>query len=144
MSDEEAALREIAVDRDNLYREEVYTDLKVATIRCLIPITSEGTPDMSRPTLYSAQTTLMSQAGPVPVQCPLEASSLEGAIAEFPEAINKAVERPVVVDGQVVVRRMMNLSSSFDHRFVDGHDGAMMIQALKEMLEQPATIFITN
>lgn len=58
--------------------------------------------------------------------------------------VNKAVERPVVVDGQVVVRRMMNLSSSFDHRFVDGYDGAMMIQALKETLEQPATIFITG
>ena len=58
--------------------------------------------------------------------------------------VNKAVERPVVVDGQVVIRRMMNLSSSFDHRFVDGFDGAMMIQALKDMLEQPATIFITG
>jgi 2-oxoisovalerate dehydrogenase E2 component (dihydrolipoyl transacylase) len=39
---------------------------------------------------------------------------------------------------------MMNLSSSFDHRFVDGYDGAMMIQALKGMLEQPATIFISG
>jgi 2-oxoisovalerate dehydrogenase E2 component (dihydrolipoyl transacylase) len=56
--------------------------------------------------------------------------------------VNKAVDRPVVKDGQVVVRRMMNLSSSFDHRFVDGFDAAMMIQALKDMLEQPATIFI--
>jgi 2-oxoisovalerate dehydrogenase E2 component (dihydrolipoyl transacylase) len=58
--------------------------------------------------------------------------------------VNKAVERPVVVDGQVVIRRMMNLSSSFDHRFVDGYDAAMMIQELKNMLEQPATIFIEN
>ena len=56
--------------------------------------------------------------------------------------INKAVERPVVVDGQVVVRRVMNLSSSFDHRFVDGFDAAAMIQALKSRLEQPATLFI--
>ena len=58
--------------------------------------------------------------------------------------VNKAVERPVVVNGQVVVRTMMNLSSSFDHRFVDGYDAAMMIQALKAMLEQPACIFITD
>ena len=57
--------------------------------------------------------------------------------------VNKAVERPVVVNGQVVIRTMMNLSSSFDHRFVDGYDAAMMIQALKSMLEQPACIFIT-
>ncbi len=56
--------------------------------------------------------------------------------------INKAIERAVVVDGQVVVRLMMNLSSSFDHRFVDGFDAASMIQALKDLLEQPATIFI--
>jgi 2-oxoisovalerate dehydrogenase E2 component (dihydrolipoyl transacylase) len=58
--------------------------------------------------------------------------------------VNKAVQRPVVADGRVEVRLMMNLSSSFDHRFVDGYDGAMMIQALKGMLEQPATIFISG
>jgi 2-oxoisovalerate dehydrogenase E2 component (dihydrolipoyl transacylase) len=56
--------------------------------------------------------------------------------------LNKAVERPVVRDGAVVVRRIMNLSSSFDHRFVDGYDAAAMIQALKDRLEHPATIFI--
>jgi len=56
--------------------------------------------------------------------------------------VNKAIDRPVVINGQVVVRRMMNLSSSFDHRFVDGYDAAEMIQALKDMLEQPATIFM--
>ena len=56
--------------------------------------------------------------------------------------VNKAVPRPVVLDGQIVVRLMMNLSSSFDHRFVDGYDAAAMIQALRQMLEQPATIFM--
>ncbi|MEJ2297500.1 MAG: dihydrolipoamide acetyltransferase family protein [Woeseiaceae bacterium] len=56
--------------------------------------------------------------------------------------VNRAVERPVVIDGQVTVRLMMNLSSSFDHRFVDGYDAAAMIQRIKEMLEHPATIFI--
>jgi 2-oxoisovalerate dehydrogenase E2 component (dihydrolipoyl transacylase) len=56
--------------------------------------------------------------------------------------LNKAVERPVVHQGAVAVRRIMNLSSSFDHRFVDGYDAAAMIQALKERLEHPATIFI--
>jgi 2-oxoisovalerate dehydrogenase E2 component (dihydrolipoyl transacylase) len=56
--------------------------------------------------------------------------------------VNRAVERPVVIDGAIVVRRMMNLSSSFDHRFVDGYDAAAMIQALKERIEHPATIFI--
>lgn len=56
--------------------------------------------------------------------------------------VNRALERPVVVEGAIAVRRMMNLSSSFDHRFVDGYDAAAMIQALKECLEHPATIFI--
>jgi len=56
--------------------------------------------------------------------------------------VNKAIERAVVVDGQIAIRLMMNLSSSFDHRFVDGYDCALMIQALKDLLEQPATIFI--
>ncbi|MCP5360929.1 MAG: 2-oxo acid dehydrogenase subunit E2 [Sinobacteraceae bacterium] len=55
---------------------------------------------------------------------------------------NKAVDRPVVVDGQIVIRRIMNLSSSFDHRFVDGFDAAAMIQALKARLEQPAALLI--
>ena len=56
--------------------------------------------------------------------------------------VNRAIERPLVIDGAVAVRLTMNLSSSFDHRFVDGFDAASMIQALKECLEHPATIFI--
>ena len=55
--------------------------------------------------------------------------------------VNKAMQRPVVVDGQVVVRLLMNLSSSFDHRFIDGQDAAAMIQAVKASLEHPATLF---
>ena len=55
--------------------------------------------------------------------------------------LNRAMDKPVVLNGQVQVRRMMNISSSFDHRFVDGADAAAMIWALKEMLEHPAMIF---
>ena len=58
--------------------------------------------------------------------------------------VNRAVERPVVLNGAITIRRMMNLSSSFDHRFVDGYDAAALIQALKEHLEHPATIFIES
>jgi len=58
--------------------------------------------------------------------------------------VNKAVDRPVVLNGAIAVRRIMNLSSSFDHRFVDGFDAAAMIQALKERLEHPATIFLQD
>ena len=56
--------------------------------------------------------------------------------------VTRAIERPVVFEGAIAIRRTMNLSSSFDHRFVDGYDAAAMIQALKECLEHPATIFI--
>jgi 2-oxoisovalerate dehydrogenase E2 component (dihydrolipoyl transacylase) len=56
--------------------------------------------------------------------------------------VNKAIDRPVVYQGQIAVRRIMNLSSSFDHRVVDGADGATFIQCVKDYLEHPATIFI--
>ena len=55
---------------------------------------------------------------------------------------NAIVERPVVRSGQIVVRKMMNLSSSFDHRVVDGYDAAEFIQKLKALLEHPATLFM--
>ncbi|MEM7081693.1 MAG: dihydrolipoamide acetyltransferase family protein [Pseudomonadota bacterium] len=55
--------------------------------------------------------------------------------------VNRAVERPMVVNGGIHIRRMMNLSASFDHRFVDGYDAAEFIQAIKEMLENPSHTF---
>ena len=56
--------------------------------------------------------------------------------------VNRMVERPVVRDGAVVVRKMMNLSCSFDHRVIDGMYGAQFVQALRAYLECPATLFI--
>ncbi|UVM36489.1 2-oxo acid dehydrogenase subunit E2 [Pseudomonas sp. B21-017] len=56
--------------------------------------------------------------------------------------VNKIVERPMVIKGQIVIRKMMNLSSSFDHRVVDGMDAAQFIQAVRGLLEQPATLFV--
>jgi 2-oxoisovalerate dehydrogenase E2 component (dihydrolipoyl transacylase) len=55
---------------------------------------------------------------------------------------NKIIERPVVRNGQIVVRKMMNVSSSFDHRVVDGYDAAEFIQTIKGLLEHPATLFM--
>jgi 2-oxoisovalerate dehydrogenase E2 component (dihydrolipoyl transacylase) len=57
-------------------------------------------------------------------------------------APNKLIDRPVVHGGVVTVRKMMNLSSSFDHRIVDGWDAAQFVQRLKRMLEHPALIFM--
>ncbi len=55
---------------------------------------------------------------------------------------NKLVERPVVRDGRVVIRTLMNLSSSFDHRIIDGFDAASYVQRLKRLIEKPALLFI--
>lgn len=67
-------------------------------------------------------------------------------VINYPEVaivgVNKIAERPVVRDGEVVVRRMMNLSSSFDHRVVDGWSAAEFIRKVKGFLEQPATLFV--
>jgi len=56
--------------------------------------------------------------------------------------VNRIVERPMVLKGQIVIRKMMNLSSSFDHRVVDGMDAAQFIQAIRDLLEQPASLFL--
>jgi len=67
-------------------------------------------------------------------------------VINYPEVaivgVNRITERPVVRDGQVVVRKMMNLSSSFDHRIVDGFEAASFIQRVKARLETPAMLFI--
>ncbi|HEV2562484.1 MAG TPA: dihydrolipoamide acetyltransferase family protein [Rhizomicrobium sp.] len=67
-------------------------------------------------------------------------------VINYPEVAvigpNAIVERPMVRNGQIVVRKMMNLSSSFDHRVVDGYDAAAFIQRVKALLEHPAMLFI--
>ena len=56
--------------------------------------------------------------------------------------VHNAVDTPVVKNGQIVIRKMLRLSSSWDHRVVDGWDGAVLVQRLKTLLENPATIFM--
>jgi len=56
--------------------------------------------------------------------------------------VNRMVEKPVVRDGVVVVRKTMNLSSSFDHRVVDGMHAAQFVQAIRRLLECPALLFV--
>lgn len=94
MSDQ-APIGDISVDKNNLYREETFTDLKVASIRRLTPIKEDGSDDDSRPPLFMGETTLMSQRGPLPVQAPIEAATLQEAFDAFPDAVNKAVEQMI-------------------------------------------------
>ena len=91
MSDQ-PTVGEIQVDKSNLYREESYSDLKVASIRRLTPVREDGSEDPDRDTLFIGETTLMSQRGPLPVQAPIEAKTLAEAFEKFPEAVNAAVD----------------------------------------------------
>ena len=93
MTNPRRPLDDLAVDTANLYREDVFTDLSVATLRRLTPVTADGRDDPSRPVEFVAETQLMSQVGPVPVSARLEAKSLKEAIERFPAAIQAAVEQ---------------------------------------------------
>ena len=86
-------ITDIKVSADNLYKEESFTDLKLATIRRLTPVKIDGTVDESREAIFTGMTQLMSPNGPVPVQCIIEgAKNLSEAAAKLPEAIEKTVQ----------------------------------------------------
>ena len=85
-------LSEIKLDITNLYKEEVFTDLRVGSLKQLTPVTKEGDRDLGRPIVFIGETQLMSQVGPLPVQTHIEAENLQGAIERFPAAIQAAVE----------------------------------------------------
>lgn len=80
------------MDASNLYREEVFTDRQVGTIRVLVPVTSAGDEDPARERVYAGQASLYTPAGALPLNFELEAKSLAEAVEKFPEAANKAVE----------------------------------------------------
>jgi hypothetical protein len=93
VSERSNPLGDISVDKSNLYREETFTDLKVASIRRLSPILLDGSDDSSRAVMFVGETTLMSARGPLPINCPIEAKTLEEALDAFPQAVQDAVER---------------------------------------------------
>jgi hypothetical protein len=81
------------VDRNNLYREDSVTDIKVAAIRRLTPIKADGSNDDSRDPIFMGQTQLMSPTGPILLQSLLEAKTLEEAMDKFPAAMQKEVDK---------------------------------------------------
>lgn len=83
------------IDQNDLYREESITDLKVASIRCLIPIKPDGTQDPGRSRIFVGHTQLMSPEGPVPIQAELKATNLGDAMNEFPAAMKKALSEMI-------------------------------------------------
>ena len=81
------------IDRNNLYREDSVTDIKVAAIRRLTPIKADGSDDDSRDPMFMGQTQLMSPSGPILLQSLLEARTLEEAMDKFPDAMQKEVDK---------------------------------------------------
>ena len=88
-------LKNLKMERDRLYLEEVITDLAAGTIRRMTPIKVDGSPDESRETLYMGQAQVLSAMGPVPIQFELEADNLAEAVEMFGTEAEKAVRRMV-------------------------------------------------
>ena len=84
---------EIQMDTTNLYREEVFTDNAVGTLRRLVPVTADGEVDISRTTQYVGSTQVLTNAGPLPLSFEIEAGSLTEAAAAFGEAAKDAFEK---------------------------------------------------
>ena len=80
------------MDPTELYREDVYTDRRVGTIRVMTPVGTDGTADSSRPVVYAGQTQRMTAMGALPLSFDIDAGSLAEAIQGFSAAANKAVE----------------------------------------------------
>ena len=83
------------VDKENLYREETITDLKIATIRQLIPIKTDGSDDTEREAIFIGSTQLGTPQGPIPMQAKLEAGSFEQAMEVFPKAMEEETKKVI-------------------------------------------------
>jgi hypothetical protein len=81
------------MDAAGIYREDVYTDRKVGTIRCLTPVTSDGAPDSARISLFVGEAQILTPMGAIPVTFEIEAASLADAVSNYEEAAKEGVER---------------------------------------------------
>ena len=86
---------EPAMDGASLYREDVYTDRKVGTIRVLTPVQASGSPDLGRKVLYVGEAQLLTTAGALPLSFEIDAQSLEDAVSRYGDAAKVAFERAV-------------------------------------------------
>ncbi len=81
--------RKVKVNLQNLYREEMYTDMRTAALRQLTPVKPNGEIDKTRKFLFVGQTNIMSPQGPLPVQFPIDAKNLQEAAEKFPEVMEQ-------------------------------------------------------
>ena len=85
----------LSMDPAGVYREDVYTDRKVGTIRCLTPVKSDGSPDPGRKPVYVGEAQILTPMGAIPVTFEIEAATLDAAVTQYPNAAKQAVERTV-------------------------------------------------
>ncbi|MFO7716351.1 cytoplasmic protein [Desulfosarcina sp.] len=83
------------VDATNLYREDAITDLKVASIRRMIPVTADGKDDPSRAPIFFGHTQILTPQGPLPLQARLTANNMAEAIEAFPGAMEQEMAQMV-------------------------------------------------
>jgi hypothetical protein len=88
-------MSEPKMDAAELYREEIFTDRKVGSIRTLVPVKSDGSPDSARAIIYAGETQIMTNAGPLPINFEIDAASLGEAAQKFADAAKEAIERTV-------------------------------------------------
>ena len=79
------------MDAKSLYREEIYTDRAVGTLRVLIPVTADGAPDPSRQTVYTGEAQLMTSVGPLPISFEIPGAALAEVVANYAEAAKQGV-----------------------------------------------------
>lgn len=82
----------ISMDQDNLYKEEMFTDRKMGTIRVMTPIKSDGSVDAARAVVYVGQAQLMTPMGALPLAFEIDAASLADAVTKYPDGAQKAVD----------------------------------------------------
>jgi hypothetical protein len=86
---------DFTVNRNNLYREESFTDVRVAAIRRLTPVNPDGSEDDSRDPIFMGQSQLMTPSGPIMLQSLLDAKTFEESMEKFPAAMQKEMSRVV-------------------------------------------------
>ena len=86
---------EMTMDASTLYREEIFTDRKIGTIRVLTPVRTHGAPDLGRTIVYVGEAQLLTTVGTLPLSFEIEAQSLEDAVSKYAGAAQQAFERAV-------------------------------------------------
>ena len=92
-TDPDTRMADAAMDETSLYREEIYTDRKIGTLRVLSPVKADGTPDTLRRTVYQGEAQLMTNVGPLPISFDIDANSLADAVAKYAESTKAGIER---------------------------------------------------